>query len=334
MAQSLNWIAAIGIGGAIAFAIILIGIGATIAEAWQNWEEKRERKHWRAITVIRISTLIFGAFLSLALTAYANLRSSSLQQRLSETTQTAADAMTGVKDARTAIRSLRSSVKMLARESHDATNLASAANKLASDELAKIEKLNSGTQGRVLIANKIAHQAEQVAGKSRESAQSALTSADKSRELSQASAERALESRRAALAAAIKAHVYRIPAASILAINESISRIPISSSVYIACVPGLEEVCGQLASSFRSQHIEPNVQPAAPLLVPGFDADPLAKTTNSNVVIAFMTPYQETAHGIASALESAGLRIDLVQLPVNAIKPNLQISFLYIGRAP
>lgn len=103
------------------------------------------------------------------------------------------------------------------------------------------------------------------------------------------------------MAAAVKAHVYRLPQTTIAAIKAALSSLPSTTSVFIACANGLEEMCGQLTSAARSVGIDPTVREGQAFLSAGFDADPLARTPNPNITIAFMARYASAAHAIDRA---------------------------------
>jgi hypothetical protein len=232
------------------------------------------------------------------------------------------------------IATLRSNIKALARESKDALDEASAENVQANVIAARVARIDIDTQTRLASANASAVKATSLAARSQKSAHRAAEVSLHSADLAQQAAQNASVSQREALAAAVKAHVYRLADQTMSAIQAALAQVSEQASVFIACSPGLEEVCGQLASAFRAAGLDPTVRPGASFYTGGLDADPLMRTANSNVSVGYMIPYAQAARAIARALTEAGLRTGLTPFSATTIKPNIEINFLYVGATP
>lgn len=264
----------------------------------------------------------------------ANTRSATLQKQLSATGQVAQSAQAGVDAARTDIAKLRITTAALAKESQSALDAANSENIRAKANSAEVARLNSDTQRRLSNTDRLVKRSAKIAASSQQIAERAAQDASKSREIAQRAASNALASEHAAMAAAVKAHVYRLPQTTIAAIKAALSSLPSTTSVFIACANGLEEVCGQLTSAARSVGIDPTVREGQAFLSAGFDADPLARTPNPDITIAFMARYASAAHAIDRAVAEAGLLTELVAFPPNTVKPNLEINLLYVAATP
>ncbi len=334
LTQVLNLISTIGIVGWIAFAISLAGIGATAEDAWRTWPDKGDDPHWRRITVTRILALASGAALSAVVAGFANGRSDSLQRQLIATGQIAQAAQIGVDDARGRLARLRTGMESLAMESQDALKMANAEDQRAKQISASVAQLNNETQRRLHVTNSLARQAAMLAGESQESAQRAADIASRSKALAQVAANNAFASQQAAVAAAVKARVYRLPDQTIAAIISSVRGLANNTTVFIACAPGLELACSQLASAFRTVGLDPTVRPAVSFFSAGLDANPLARTPNPNITVGYMQTLFAAAQSVDRALVEAGLHSELVAFPENTVSPNLEILFHYVGDAP
>lgn len=333
--QALDFFSAIGIIGWVGFVISLLGIGATIGDAYRTWPDKKNDPHWRVLTSVRISMLVGGASIAIISAALGNIRSNALQRRLDSTNRVAQAAQLGVSSARADIGKLRRTTATLAKESKGALAAAEAENFRAKKISMEVAKLSSDTRMRVAKTDSMAKAAASNALASQNIARGASKSAAASKTVALVAASSARESEKEAVAAAIKAHVYRLPDGVITSIEAALAGLQKSTRAFIACAPGLEEVCGQLAAAFRSAHINPTVRVSASFWTVGYyDADPLARTDNPNIYVAYMPSYAEAAQGIKAAFARAGLRADLSHLPANTGNPSIEILFHYAGAAP
>lgn len=334
MSETLDVVASIGIAGWVAFSITLFGAVAMLEDAYRNWSIKSGDAHWRRITLMRTAAVIAGALFSVCVGGVANLKASHLRQQLAETQRAVSEAQAQLDDDRAKIVKLNKTTGDLRAQSNGALDEAKSANAEARRISGEVIRLNGDTRRRLLKTDTLAKASALQAEASQRFAQHSAVSARASEIAARQSASNAAESRTEAVAAAVHAHVYRLPDHTIAKIESIMADSSKTTTVFIACSSGLEDVCRQLGTAFRAAGIDPTVRPGASFFTAGFDAKPLARTDNPNVTVSYMSAFEKVGRGISEALSSAGLRVGVEAFASHTLAPNLEINFDYVGTPP
>lgn len=334
LSQSLAFLSSIGIAAWAGFVVFILVLGASLEDARRDWAEKSNHGSWRVTTAAKIVLLCVGACISFWGAGSANMARVATQRKLDIAQQGVTRALISIDAATGKIAVLNKKTKDLTKQTQSALSAANAAKEHAQLVALEIAHLNTDTERSLNASDALAKHAAGIATKSQHAAESASRSASSSLHLAAESAASAQASKHLAFAAAIKARVYRLPDRTITAIQNALRGLPNSTTAFIPCSSGLEEVCAQLTVAIRAVGLRVQISPAASRWTAGFDENPLAVTTNPNVVIAYMPAFSDAAHAIDTALSQAGLRVQIESMTPQTTAPNIEINVLYLGELP